>query len=119
MLKYNTPEVPLHINKPVEKPKVTPHIPKGILKCLGHNLNSQSSQHYSIVEDLGKTPCAISALEFLQIFPLHRKALLTALDMVDSNPSTTVRFETHEVQPHLYYHVAFLVHVECMNNTIK
>ena len=39
--------------------------------------------------------------------------------MVDSHPSTMIRFETHEVQPHLHYHVAFLVHVECLNNMIK
>ena len=26
---------PLHIENPVDKPKVAPHIPKGVLKCLG------------------------------------------------------------------------------------
>ena len=30
-----------------------------------------------------------------------------------------IKFETHEVEPRFPYHVAFLVHVECMNNTIK
>ena len=30
-----------------------------------------------------------------------------------------IRFETHELQPRLPYHVALLVHVECMKNTIK
>ena len=47
------------------------------------------------------------------------KALLTSLGMVDSNPSTVIIFETHEVQPHFPYHVGFLVHVECVNNMIK
>ena len=47
------------------------------------------------------------------------KALLSALGIVDSNPSTVVRFETLEVQPHLPYHVAFLVDVECLNDMIK
>ena len=47
------------------------------------------------------------------------RALLIALQVVDPNPSTIVRFETHKVQPHFPYHVDFLVHVECLNNTIK
>ena len=44
---------------------------------------------------------------------------MVALRMVDSHPFTVIKFETHEFQPHLPYHVALLVHVECMNNTIK
>ena len=39
--------------------------------------------------------------------------------MVDLHPSIVIIFETHEVQPLFPYHVAFIVHVECMNNTIK
>ena len=31
---------PLHIEKPVDKPKVAPHIPKGVLKCSGHRAQS-------------------------------------------------------------------------------
>ena len=30
---------PLHIEKPVDKPEATPRIPKGVLKCSGHNPN--------------------------------------------------------------------------------
>ena len=45
--------------------------------------------------------------------------MLTAIGIVDSHPSALIKFEIHEVQPHLPYHVAFLVNVECMNNTIK
>ena len=60
------PGSPLHIEKPMDKPKVAPHIPKGVLKCLGHNPNAQATQNYSVVEDLGHTPCAMSTLEVLQ-----------------------------------------------------
>ena len=56
---------PLHNEKPVDKPEATPHIPKGVLKHLGHNPNAQAAQNYSVVEDLGHTPCAMSALEVL------------------------------------------------------
>ena len=31
---------PLHIEKPVDKPKYAPHIPKGVLKNSGHNPNA-------------------------------------------------------------------------------
>ena len=34
---------PLHIEKPMDKPKTATHIPKGVLKYSGHNPNSQAS----------------------------------------------------------------------------
>ena len=39
--------------------------------------------------------------------------------MVDSNPSTTVRYDTHEIQPRLPNHVVLLFDVQCMDNMIK
>ena len=45
--------------------------------------------------------------------------MLSSLGVVDSHPSTVIKFEPNESQPSLPYHVALLVHVECMNNTIK
>ena len=62
-------ESPLRIEKPTYKPEVAPHIPKGVLKHSGHNPNSQATQNYSVVEDLGETPCAMFALEVLQSCP--------------------------------------------------
>ena len=73
------PGSPLHIEKPVDKPEAAPRIPKGVLKRSGHNPNSQATQNYSFVEDLGHTPCAMSRLEVLQSCPSQRKALLSAL----------------------------------------
>ena len=35
----NPPRTPLRIKKPVDKPEVVPHIPKGVLKRSGHNPN--------------------------------------------------------------------------------
>ena len=34
------PESPLLIEKPMDKPKVAPHIPEGVLKRLGNNTNA-------------------------------------------------------------------------------
>ena len=56
---------PLRIEKPVDKLEVAPRIPKGVLKHLGHNPNARAAQNYSVVEDLGQTHCAMSALEVL------------------------------------------------------
>ena len=56
---------PLHIENPMDKPEVAPCIPKGVLKHSGNNPNTQTSQNYSVVEDLGHTPCAMSTLEVL------------------------------------------------------
>jgi hypothetical protein len=58
-------ETPLQI-KNLEPP---PRILKGVLKFSTHNPNARASQNYSIVEDLGQTPCAMSSLEVLQMCP--------------------------------------------------
>ena len=42
-----------------------------------------------------------------------------ALGVGDDISSSMTKFETHGIQPHLPYYVSLLVHVECMNNTIK
>ena len=68
---------------------------------------------------MGKNPYAMSTLEVLHTFALYRKYFLSSMGVTDSHPSTVIKFETCEVQPNFPYHVALLVHVECMNNTIK
>ena len=67
---------------PTDKPKVLPRIPKGVRKCSRNNPNAQSTHNYSIVKDLGQTPCAMSALEVLQNCPLQRKAFCRLLGLV-------------------------------------
>ena len=71
---------PLHIEKPMDKPEATPHIPKGFLNRSGHNPNSRAAQNYLVVKDLGHTPCAMSALEVLQ--SCLRKGRLCFLPLV-------------------------------------
>jgi hypothetical protein len=61
----------------------------------------------------------MSALEVLQTCPTQRNALLSALGALDSSGSKVIKFDVTDVQPHLPYHVAFQIHVECMNITIK
>ena len=103
----------------MDKPEATPHIPKGILKRSGHNPYARAAQSYSVVEDLGHTPCAMSALEVLQSCPSQRKALLSALGVNDDNSSSVIKFETAGLQPHLAYYVSFFIHIECRNMTVK
>ena len=94
------PGTPLHIEKPVDKPEAAPRIPKGFLKRLGHNPNARAAQNYSVVKDLGHTPCAMSALEVLQSCPSQRKALLSTLGVNDDNSFSVIKFETVGLQPH-------------------
>ena len=61
----------------------------------------------------------MSELEVLQSFPLQRKALLSALGVNDDNSSSVIKFETMEIQPCLPYDVSLLIHVKCLNMTIK
>ena len=59
------------------------------------------------------------ALEVLQSCPLQRKALLSALGFNDDNSSSIIKFETTGLQPCLPYYVSLLIHVECLNVTVK
>ena len=109
----------MRIEKPTDKLEAAPHIPKGVLKHSGHNPNARATQNYSVVEDLGHTPCAMSTLEVLQSCPSQRKALLFSLGMNDDDSSSVIKFETAGLQPCLPYYVSLLIHVECLNMTIK
>jgi hypothetical protein len=64
-----SPPPPPEMTLQIEKLEPPPHIPKGVLKRSTHNPNARASHNYSIVEDLGQTPCAMSALEVLQTCP--------------------------------------------------
>jgi hypothetical protein len=61
------PPLPLHIEKTLGETMT--HILKGAFKKASHNPNTRATQNYFVVEDLSQTPCAMSALEFLQSCP--------------------------------------------------
>ena len=45
--------------------------------------------------------------------------MLSALGVNDDNSSSVTKFETMGLQPHLPYYVSLLIHVECLNMTMK
>ena len=61
----------------------------------------------------------MSTLEVVQSFLLQRKDFLSALGVNDDNSSSIIKFETMGLQPHFPYYVSLLIHVECLNMTIK
>jgi hypothetical protein len=103
----------------IEKPEPPPRIPKGVLKHSMHNPNARAAQNYSIVEDLGQTPCAMSSLEVLQTCPSQRNAMLSTLGSLETCGSKIIKFDVTDVKPHLPYHVAFQIHLDYSNYTIK
>ena len=103
----------------MDKPEVAPRIPKGVFKRSGYNPNARATQDYSVVEDLGHTPCAMFALEVLQSCPSQRKDFLSTLGVNDDNSSSMIKFVTVGLQPRLPYYVSLLIHVECLNMTFK
>ena len=58
-------------------------------------------------------------LEVLKSCPSQRKALLSSLCVNDDDSSSVIKFETVGLQPHLPYYASLLIHVECLNMTIK
>jgi hypothetical protein len=113
------PPPPPEMNLQIKKLEPLPRIPKGVFKCSTHNPNARVTQNYSIVEDLGKTPYAMFALEVLQMCPSQRNALLSALGALEPSGSKIIKFDAMDVKPHLPYHVAFQIHVEYSKYTIK
>ena len=61
----------------------------------------------------------MSALEVLQTCPPQRRALISTLGLDDDNSSSVLKFETMGIQPYLPYYVSLLIHVECLNMTVK
>ena len=68
---------------------------------------------------MGQTPCAMSALEVLQMCPSQRDALLSVLGALDPCGSNVIKFDVTDVRPRLPYHVAFQIHAEYTKITIK
>ena len=86
------------------------NIPKGVFKKEFYNPNARDSTNYSVVEDLAQTPCVILSLEFLQIFPSHRDAILVAI----SSMKLVIlmdKFNFYVVKLCMSYHVAYFIHV--------
>jgi hypothetical protein len=102
-------EIPLQIDN-IEPP---PRIPKGVLKSYAHNPNSRAPQNYSIVEDLGQTPCVMLDLEVLYMCATQRNSLLFALVDLYASGSKVIKFNVVDVKRHFPYHVGG------MNITIK
>jgi hypothetical protein len=113
------PPPPPEMNLQIEKPEPPPHILKGVLKHSTHNPNTRGTQNYSIVEDLGQTPCEMSALEVLQTCPSQRNALLSTLGSLDPSGLKFIKFDVTEMKPCLSYHVSFQIHVEYSKYTIR
>jgi hypothetical protein len=95
------PYLPLQIEKTLGETMTG--IPKGAFKKASHNPNARAAQHYSVVEDLSQTPCAMSTLEVLQSFPTQRKSLLTALGSTETCNSGTIMLDTTGLKPCLPY----------------
>jgi hypothetical protein len=101
------PPLPLHIEKTLGETMT--RIPKGAFKKYSHNPNARATQNYSVVEDLSQTPCAMSALEFLQSCPSQIKAMLAALGSTKTCNPGTIMLDTTDLKPRLPYHVAFQI----------
>ena len=62
------------------------------------NPNARAAQNYSIVEDLAQIPCAMSALEVLQLCPTQRSSLLSEIGAVDPKNSLVLTFDILNVK---------------------
>jgi hypothetical protein len=103
----------------IEKLDPPPRIPKGVFKRSTHNPNARVTHNYSIVEDLGQTPCAMLTLEVLQTCPSQRNALLSSLGSLEPSGSKVIMFDVTYVKPLFPYHVDFQIHMEYSTYTIK
>lgn len=93
----------------VENPKLDIVLlpPKKFLPWPTHNPDGQASPNYGIVEDFAQAPCVMSALEVLQAFPVHHKALFAANGGIDPSDSNVISFDVDLSEPHLSYQPTF------------
>ena len=84
-----------------------PQPPKGVLQKTTHNPNTISTQHYSIVDDLNQSPCAMSSLEVLQSCPTQIKTLFSTIGVVDLNDTSLITFDLEQLTSWLPSHVSF------------
>lgn len=80
-------------------PKLTIKPPKGVVHKSTFNPCARVAQDYNIVEDLGQSPSAMSALEVLQNCPSQKQALLSAIAVIDPTDSNLVAFNHKRYEP--------------------
>jgi hypothetical protein len=114
-----SPPPPPETNLQIEKLEIQPRISKCVLKRSTHNPNARTAHNYSILEDMGQTPCAMLDLEVLYTCPSERNSLLSALGSLKPSGSKLIKFGVIDVKPRLPYHVAFQIHVYFSKYTIK
>ena len=71
------------------------------------NATARSALNYNIVDDLAKYPTTMSSLEVLKTFPMHRKALLSTVGVVDPFDSKLITFDLDQGEPRISSTVAF------------
>jgi hypothetical protein len=98
-----------------EPPLRIPRIP---LRRNVHNPQAREAHNYSLVDDLEKSPAAMSVLEVLQTCPTQRKSLLSALGAVDPSDTRLITFDLDSCEPHLPVAVAIQVLVKIWNITV-
>ena len=89
----------------------TTKVPRFPLHRVVNNFSARVTLNYNIVDDLAQSPYAMSALEFLRIFPPQRKALLSALGVVDPSDSRLITFNLDQGEPRIPSSDAFQVPV--------
>ena len=83
-----------------------------------HNFNTQDSQHYNIVKDPARAPCAMYTLEVLQSCPTQWKNLLSAIGGVDPSNTSLISFDLDNYEPCLPSSVTFMLTINCLRNKI-
>jgi hypothetical protein len=104
------PLIPIQIEKTVGE--TMKRILKATFKKASHNPKESIAHNYSIVEDLAQTPCVMSDLEVLQIFPLQRKVLLSSLGTSETCNLGAIVLDPNDLKLHLPYYVAFQIVVD-------
>jgi hypothetical protein len=78
---------------------------------LAFNPHACVAQNYKIVEDLAQAPSTMSALKVFQSFPTQQKALLKAIDGIDSMDTNLIIFDLEDHIPRLPPQLAFQIQV--------
>ena len=94
-------------------PFIIPNIPTELLQKMVKGPNrragnySKAAHNYNIVDNLAQSPISMFALDVLQSCPKKRKALLSALSVVDPANTRMMFFDLDKATPRLPSMVSF------------
>ena len=103
---------------PTAIPELIMKPPTGVIHKSTYNPRERLAQNYIVVEDLAKSPSAMSTLKVLQNCPFQKQALFLAIGGIDPTDSNLVVFNHTGYVPQLPAELTFSIQLNFLNHLV-